>query len=63
MSWFFELLINTHKEKPTNESVPVLKPNDPSSTSKTVKNSETLDNQLNTMQENPIVSIKKLKPL
>ena len=62
MSWFLELLIKTHKKKPANESVPILKLDDPSSANKTVKNSKTSDNQLNTIQENPIDSIKNLKP-
>ena len=50
-----------HKERPSNESVPILKPVGPSSPNKTVKNSKISDNQLNTMQENPIDSIRKLK--
>ena len=62
MSWYLELLIKTHKEKPANESVPILKPDDSKSAVKTVKNSKTSDNQLNTTQENPVDSIKKLKP-
>ena len=62
MSWYLELLIKTHKEKPANESVPILKLDGPSSAVKTVKNSKTSDNQFNTIQENPVDSIKKLKP-
>ena len=62
MSWYLELLIKTHKEKPASESVPILKPDGPSSAVKTVKNSKTSDNQLNTIQENPVDSMKKLKP-
>ena len=50
-----------HIEKPANESVPILKPVGPSSPYKTVKNSKISDNQLNTLQENPIDSIRKLK--
>ena len=62
MSWYLELLIKTHKEKPANESVLILKLDGPSSAVKTVKNSKTSDNQLNTIQENPVDSMKKLKP-
>ena len=50
-----------HKEKPTNESVPISEPVGPRSPCKIVKNSTISDNQLNTMQENPIDSIRKLK--
>ena len=50
-----------HKEKPANESVPILKPVGPSSPCKIVKNSKILDNQFNTTQENPTDSIRKLK--
>ena len=50
-----------HKEKPANESVPILKPVGPSSPCKTVRNSKILYNQLNTIQENPIDFIRKLK--
>ena len=50
-----------HKEKPANESVPILKPVGLSSPCKIVKNSKISDNQFNTMQENPIDSIRKLK--
>ena len=50
-----------HKEKPANESVPILKPVGPSSPCKIVKKSKISDNQFNTMQENPIDSIRKLK--
>ena len=47
-----------HIEKPANEVIPFLKLVGPSSPCKTVKTS---DNQLNTMQENPIDSIRQLK--
>ena len=50
-----------HIEKPANESVPILKPDGSSSPYKTVKNSKIADNQLNTLQENPLDSIRKLK--
>ena len=39
-----------YKEKPANESVPILKPVDPSSPFKTVKNSKISDNQLHTIE-------------
>ena len=50
-----------HKEEPANESVPILKPVGPSSSCETVKNSKISDNRLNTIQENPIDSIRNLK--
>ena len=50
-----------HKEKPANESVPILKPVGPSSPCKTVKNSKISDNQLNTIQENQTDFIRNLK--
>ena len=50
-----------HTEKPSNESVPILKPIGPSSPCKTVKNSKISNNQLNAIKENLIDSIRKLK--
>ena len=50
-----------HKQKLANKSVPILKPVGPSSPCKIVKKSKISDNQFNTMQENPIDSIRKLK--
>ena len=50
-----------HKEKPADESAPILKPVGPSSPGKTVKNAKISDNQFNTTQKNPIDSIRKLK--
>ena len=50
-----------HKEKLATEIVLILKSVGPSSPCKTVKISKISDNQLNTIQENPSDSIKKLK--
>ena len=50
-----------HIEKPAYESVPILKPVNSSSLYKTVKKLKIWDNQFNTIQENPIDSIRKLK--
>ena len=49
------------KKKPANISVAVFKPVGPSSSCKTAKNSKISDNQINTIQEKPNDSIKKLK--
>ena len=57
---YLEILKIWHKEKPADESVPILKAVGPSSPCKTIKNSKSPDSQLNTIQENPINSVKKL---
>ena len=50
-----------HIEKPVNEGIPILKSDGPSFPGKTAKNSKISGNKLNTMQENPIDSIRQLK--
>ena len=50
-----------HIEKPANEGIPILKPFGLSSPCKTTKNSKISDNRLNTVQKNPIDSIRQLK--
>ena len=51
----------TSSRKPANESALILKPIDHSSPCKTLNSSKISDNQLKSIQENPIDSIRKLK--